>query len=59
VNQIPFLTTIGTSFTFADINPLELTVTSYFDSYFPFLEDDYGYLLEEDISEWFTDPDGN
>ena len=58
VNRIPVLTTIGKSYVFDDIDPSnQADATTYFDSIFPFVKDDYGNILEVDTSTWFTESD--
>jgi hypothetical protein len=52
---MPTLTTVGKSYTFSLMDPLLYGKTDYFDSYFPFLNNDDLLSFKVDTSLWFTD----
>lgn len=61
INQQPSPTAAGFAYKFSDIDPTEGIPTTYFDEYFPFVQDNYyqDVLVMISTSTWFTDADSD
>lgn len=52
---MPTVTSTGTSYKLTQIDPMQFGRTTYFDKWFPFLNNDDLLVFEVDASPWFLD----
>ena len=54
MNQMPQITTAGQAYTFSSIDPTDSIPPTFFDAYFPFLQNQKTPVLSIQTSTWFT-----